>query len=616
VIGLPGSEREADPRAGDPVVPVEEWVEAVRDAERRGELLAAVDLAEQGLAEYPDDLWLKHRSVLALARAGATGEAAKRFEHYGLPQSQEDEIVALGARIAKDLALAAEGSERTQQATRARDLYAALYGRNRDYYPAINAATLSLLVGEPERARALAAEVIELVRAGDEGSYFAAATEGEAQLLLGDEVRAREALEQAASLHQGDYSALATTRRQLRLVCALADIDPDLLSPLSGPAVVHFCGHRISAAGAPGRFPASAEAEVAARIDAEVASRRPGFAYGALAGGADILWAEALLRHGAELHVVLPFARDEFVASSVAPCGAGWTERFEHCLARATSVTYATDDAFLGDDVLYRHGTELAMGLTLLRARYLDADVRQLAVWDGGGPAGQAGTAIDVGTWRRDGRPATIIQPLPGQTPWQPETVAASGAATGRVVRAMMFADVKGFSKLSDEELPRFTSHMLGAFAAVLDRYGNQVEYRNTWGDALYAVLATSTAAAACALELEDAFKAVDLDAAGLPSHLALRLGAHVGPIFPSYDPVLDRSGFMGSHVSRTARIEPVTPPGEVYVTEPFAAALELDRRHPFACDYVGNLPAAKEYGNLRMYRLHTASSAGAKVSL
>ena len=35
----------------------------------------------------------------------------------------------------------------------------------------------------------------------------------------------------------------------------------------------------------------------------------------------------------------------------------------------------------------------------------------------------------------------------------------------------------------------------------------------------------------------------------------------------------------MGSHVSRTARIEPVTPPGEVYVTEAFAAALELQGR-------------------------------------
>jgi class 3 adenylate cyclase len=63
----------------------------------------------------------------------------------------------------------------------------------------------------------------------------------------------------------------------------------------------------------------------------------------------------------------------------------------------------------------------------------------------------------------------------------------------------------------------------------------------------------------------------------------------------------------MGSHVSRTARIEPVTPPGTVYVTEPFAAALVLAGRSEFACDYVGHLDAAKGYGRLRMYRLRSS---------
>ena len=66
-----------------------EWIEWVKGAERRGELLTAVDIAEQGLAEFPHDLWLEWGSVLALARAGATEEAAKRFERYGLASSQE-----------------------------------------------------------------------------------------------------------------------------------------------------------------------------------------------------------------------------------------------------------------------------------------------------------------------------------------------------------------------------------------------------------------------------------------------------------------------------------------------------------------------------------------------
>ena len=64
--------------------PVETWVDGVRDAERRGELLAAFDLAERGLDEHPDDVWLRHRAVLALARAGSTDEALRRFDRYGL----------------------------------------------------------------------------------------------------------------------------------------------------------------------------------------------------------------------------------------------------------------------------------------------------------------------------------------------------------------------------------------------------------------------------------------------------------------------------------------------------------------------------------------------------
>ena len=50
--------------------------------------------------------------------------------------------------------------------------------------------------------------------------------------------------------------------------------------------------------------------------------------------------------------------------------------------------------------------------------------------------------------------------------------------------------------------------------------------------------------------------------------------------------------------------VEPVTPPGAVYVTEPFAAAIALSARDDFGCDYVGHMPAAKDFGRLRMYRL------------
>ena len=128
-----------------------EWLEAVRSEERRGEFLAEFDLANRGLEQYPDDLWLKHRAVLALARAGSTGEAARRFAELGLDSVDNEEIAALGARIEKDVALSTDGDTQRRHAERAAKSYAAIYERTGGYYPAVNAATLALVAGDVER---------------------------------------------------------------------------------------------------------------------------------------------------------------------------------------------------------------------------------------------------------------------------------------------------------------------------------------------------------------------------------------------------------------------------------------------------------------------------------
>jgi class 3 adenylate cyclase len=174
-------------------------------------------------------------------------------------------------------------------------------------------------------------------------------------------------------------------------------------------------------------------------------------------------------------------------------------------------------------------------------------------------------------------------------------------------VRALLFADIRGFSKLADEQYPCFDRTVTAAFARVLDQ-AEGVATVNTWGDALHVVLDDAVAAASCALGLQEAMSSIDLHEAGLPEHLALRLGAHLGPVLPSFDPVRRVPIFTGSHVSRTARIEPVTPPGAIYVTSAFAAALLLGGREELACDYVGHMPAAKDWGRLRMYRLRRRS--------
>ena len=231
--------------------------------------------------------------------------------------------------------------------------YQRIADQNRAYFPAINAATLHLVAGDSATARSLASEALSLVEASGEATYYAAATRAEAELLLGDPGSAHTELAAAAGLHDGDFGAVSTTRRQLRMICTLTGVDEGILSALAGPAVADYCGHMIS--GDNGNDGLRNFNEGAARTDIEAAvARNPvGFAYGSLASGADILWAETLLDSGAELHVVLPFALDDFLETSVTPSGENWVRRFHECLGRAVSVTYATEGRFLGDEILF-----------------------------------------------------------------------------------------------------------------------------------------------------------------------------------------------------------------------------------------------------------------------
>ena len=83
-----------------------------------------------------------------------------------------------------------------------------------------------------------------------------------------------------------------------------------------------------------------------------------------------------------------------------------------------------------------------------------------------------------------------------------------------------------------------------------------------------------------------------------------MRIGLHTGPVFEGYDAIIGRNNYFGSHVSRAARIEPVTAPGCAFVSEQFAAALALAPGHDFVCEYLGLQPLAKDYDVCPLYRL------------
>jgi class 3 adenylate cyclase len=172
----------------------------------------------------------------------------------------------------------------------------------------------------------------------------------------------------------------------------------------------------------------------------------------------------------------------------------------------------------------------------------------------------------------------------------------------------MLFADMVGYSKLREHETPQFFVHFLGAIESAMAAARARPAFGNTWGDGLYLVFEGADEGADFALQLRDAIARIDWRGAGLPADMNIRIGMHTGPVFRTRDPIIKQENFFGSHVTRAARIEPVAAPGSVYVSEQTAAALAASGAPAFACDYLGPMMLAKQYGSGRIYRLRRSA--------
>ncbi|KHK89927.1 adenylate/guanylate cyclase domain-containing protein [Novosphingobium malaysiense] len=567
----------------------------------RGDLITAYDETVSAIAEGDDSLAIRHQQVLALARMGDTDRAMELFEAYDLDGSDDPHQQAIGARLLKDRALALPPGPARQSALQAAfEAYLAIFTETADSYPGINAASLAALCGQGGQAIGIAEQILTDPEVAEPGNYYMAATRSEALLLTGRIEECAEALNEAAGLVGNDFGASSTTCRQLELLAGHTGLDNErahrLLRPIRPPRVLHFCGHIFAS-------DRKAEAAILGGIDRFLEERNIGFAYGAVAAGADILIAEAVLARGGELHVVLPFALGDFVEQSVRPAGEEWVGRFERCLEAATSQTLATEMAYVGDPQQFAYASRVAMGLATLRAQHLGSSALQLAVWDGKGADGVAGTGADVSVWRKYGGETVVIDPGRVDRAFQrPPTREFAGDE--RSLAAIIFTDFPGFSSLAEEALPPFWNGVMRSIADVLHEHGDDVLTKNSWGDALYAIASSARAAADIALQLQDRLKGFDYATLGLEQGTGMRIGAHYGPAYRMIDHITGQLNFYGTEVSRAARIEPVTPPGEVFVTEPFAAILALESVERYRCRYVGRIELAKGYGVYPMYWL------------
>jgi adenylate cyclase len=571
----------------------QDTAKTVRAALARGDLLTAYDEVARGKELGHEGL--EYLEVLTLARLGDTERALRLYEQHDLQAKDDTDALSLKARLLKDQAFATGPTPDREKLLQACSLYAEVYRRTRSSYPAINAATLGQIAGRERFAAGLARTVVRLVAEEGRQDYFALATLAEAQAILGDFDAVGEALTKAVQAKDADVGARSTTFLQFQRLLAAGPSGraEGLLDPIRPPKVAMFCGNIFEAN-------EDLEARLAGEVREMIRKERVGFAYGALAAGSDILIAEELLDAGAELHVVLPFAEADFIEQSVEPAGEEWVNRYEDCKARAASVTFASSMSYMGDGAQFAYGSKVTMGMARLRARHLNGEAVQLAIVEDGEAATLSNA--DIAGWRASGGRSCVVTAGAIKRPEMPPPPPRSHVERGTY--GLMFTDFPGFSTLDERVLPVFWEEVMVRAAVTLERYADVILQDNTWGDALYVVFQDARSAAAAALDLSDQFSLVNCEALGVPEGTAMRIALHYGTTYHAYDPVSRRTTYYGTEVSRTARIEPVTPSGSVYVTEPFAAVLEMDGDHMFACNYVGKTPLAKGYGVYPLYRL------------
>lgn len=550
-----------------------------------GNELLANDVLYQALQaglQHPQLLLLR---VQTLARVGSTRLALSEYEQYAPPAGERDsQWLTLLGRIRKDLALRSGSRKALLEAAQP---YREAWQRQASSYSAINTASLHALAGELAQAEDFARLALEALSHEPETSiemqYFAAATRAEACLLLGDEAAVRRHLETADTLKVG-RGHRSRTRRQLGRLCAALQVDPALLEVLTLPPLILL--RRLGLAEIK---PVEVHEAIAVPTLSANAS-----VFAGLCDSFDLLLAEALLQQGHALHLVLPYRVERLIEGTRERLGGDWAARLQRCIATASRVH--AERGFLETELGWAAGnvTERVLGLALLAGQQFGGSLQQMAVDPSRAPMPfEPLPMLPEGS----GRAAQAVRQLYSRE-------ARATAPPGRRMVGLIFADFVGFQRLEDRELPVFWNSLMRGIAQILSRHGKSVLLRQTWGDALHVVTDDATTAAAIMVDIQHYLELQRLKPDAILRGLALRIAGHYAPAFESHDPIYAARTYFGTQLSLTARIEPVTPPGQVYATEAFAARLALEDPERFALEYAGELELAKNFGAYRLYGL------------
>ncbi|HWM26444.1 MAG TPA: adenylate/guanylate cyclase domain-containing protein [Chthoniobacterales bacterium] len=414
--------------------------------------------------------------------------------------------------------------------------------------------------------------------------------------------------------------------------------------PRSGqpPGVVAFTGHMMDRVGrvpprfVP-RFPKQKEDAVTQAIHDTLERLDARIGFCSAACGGDIVFIEQMLKRGGEVHVVLPYAEDLFVRDCIevpdqAPpdqqfqenAGKKWLPRFRKIRKQVTSLITLGDKRAQDNTMASDCCNRVALGLGLLWAESASTSLTLVALWDGWSGDAPGGTRSLV---KLADALKVRIEYLPPLLPEKVTDVIRSatpppgiGAQPHRAtlsqeppqqICAVLFADVMRYGELDETRLPDFVSGFLQPLGSMIQKarhlgYG-PLDF-NTWGDGLFCVFDSMLKAGRFALALQQVTISGEWRITGSVEKLKLRIALHAGPIYRIPDPVFPKDGFIGTNVNFAARMEPVTPPGEISCSQAFAALAAAEGVQDFRCEFLRETVFPKGAGTHPLYLLKRRS--------
>ena len=561
--------------------------------------------------------------------------------------SPDIELIGNLASIVKSQALATSVIEqRCAWMKESMELYGSVFTEptfHGSYWLGVNALSLAICLGEFEWVRNHLPSVIEDCEASfgesKHADFWSAATLAELQLIayLASHDRANSDRKNVITLYKQVDKICQTlqqrksARKNMVMMLEHVAVDEaqfsallqDELNAALRPArVIIFTGHRVDDANrTEPRFTPSQVPKFSDALNLLLDEEPIDVGFSSAANGGDLLFVETLLKRGVPSHVILPFNEQQFRSQSVISNNAedyyDWGKSFDSVCQgqRDGAVIWHASQSTVDDEVAdeyYAHANQVILGMGRLKAKELGGELRGLALLSEEGQHSEVGSQAAVAEWSAREIPMKVFNPNTNY--WRTiEPLSSASEETDLpersvVNRTMLFADVMGFSKFGEPAMAGFCSGFLQAVRDLVDTVEISPEEINTWGDGLFLVFPTASAGADFALRLCELMKVRNQDdgwtAFGLPQQMHVRVSLHSSPVRRFENPLTQVTSHWGHNVNVAARIEPITPPDQVYASASTAALIAAENTDHFAADFVGLVPLAKNFGSLEIFRI------------